>query len=416
MGGLAPLAAAVDPAGTQEAAARAAASLDSLVALALARAPMLGAGAAEVAAMREEVSAAGALPDPMLAIGAVGEDYPGAGLGDDPMAMTTFEVTQAIPWPGKRALRTAAAEARVPGRAAALEAERRSLAADVRGTWAELYAVDASLLALRRSAALLDVLEPQALALYESGRGTQSDWLALRRERLRLEGEVDGASAEREAMLARLGAAVGDTSAAARARPSALPADPGQVALDGAGFASVAMAEAEERAAAAELALARRESRPDLVVGAEYGWRDAMAPMVTARIGLELPLWKGRKQEAMARAADARRAAADATVRAERLDADAEARSLAARRHASLRAAARLREQVLPLLELAAESARARFLAADGDAVMLITALKDLAEARAELAREDAEAYAAAARLLALSGRDPVAGDGRMHE
>lgn len=416
MGGLAPLATATDTTATRAAAARAAAGLDSLVALALARAPMLAASAAEVAALREEVAAAGALPDPMVALGAVGEDYPGAGLGDDPMAMATIEVTQAIPWPGKRALRTAAAGARVPVRAAALEDERRSLAADVREAWAELYAADAALLALRQSSALLDVLEPQALALYETGRGNQSDWLALRRERLRLDGEVDGALARREAVVAMLGAAVGDTAAAASARPSALPADPGPVPRDGAGFASVAMAEAEARAAGAELALARREGRPDLVVGAEYGWRDAMSPMVTARIGLELPLWKGRKQDAMARAAEARRAAATASAHAGRLDADAGARALAARRDASSRAAARLREQVLPLLELSAESARARFLAADGDASMLVAALRELAEARAELAREEAEAYAAAARLLALSGRDPVAGEGRMQE
>lgn len=387
------------------------------MALALRRAPALAAGAAELAAAGEEVPAAGALPDPMVALSARGEDYPGAGIGDDPMAMAALEVTQAIPWPGKRALRTAAAKARIPGRAAALEAARRELAADVRESWARLHAADAALSALRRATDLLDVLEPQALARYETGAGTQSDWLALRRERLRLASAADRESARREAVVARLAAALADSAEAARVAPSALPPVAVTTIPTGAGFASVAIAEAEAGAAAAEAAAARGEARPDLLLGAEYGWRDAMAPMVTARIGLEVPLWKGRSQDAMARAAAARHTAATAAERATRLEAEAEARELEAMRTAATRSAARLREQVIPLLELQAEGTRARFLAGDGAADALVATVRELAEARADLARDEAEAYAAFARLQALSGRDPVAGvPGRMPE
>ncbi|MBM4131988.1 TolC family protein, partial [bacterium] len=396
-----------------DATTRAAAAIDSLVAQALRRAPALAAAAADIATLSEQVPAAGALPDPMVMLGATGENYPGAGLGRDPMAMASLEVTQAIPWPGKRSLRTAAAAAMVPAGEARLEMERRALAADVRELWAGLFATDVALGSLRRVLALFDVLEPQALARYETGAGAQADWLALRRERLGLESAVETERARREGLLARLGAALADTTAAAQARPDLLPPIAAAPPTDGAGFAAVAMAEAEATAAGAEAAAARRESRPDLLVGAEYGWRDALAPMLTARVGLELPLWKGRKQEALARAAAARRTSATLTAAAARLEADAEVRELAARQRAAASAAARLRDRVVPLLELAAESARARYLAAGADATALVVARKDLAEARTELAREEAEAWAAAARLLALSGRDPVAGDGR---
>jgi outer membrane protein TolC len=413
---LASLKAAPADADTGAAAATARAEVDSLVARALRRAPAIAAAGAEVAALREQIAAAGALPDPMVALSARGEDYPGAGLGSDPMAMTALEFTQAFPWPGKRSLRTAAAAARVPAGEARLEMERRALAADVREAWARLYAADAALGSLRRVIALFDVLEPQALARYETGDGTQAGWLALRRERLRLETAVDRELAGREVIIARLGAAIADTAAAAQVRPALLPPLAAHTTPDGAGFAAIAMAEAEVQAAGAEVAAARREGRPDLVVGAEYGWRDTLAPMVTARVGLELPLWKGRKQDALARAAAGRQVATTATARAVRLEADAQARELAALRDAALRAAGRLRDRVLPLLELSAESARARYLAADADANALVEALIELADARADLAREEADAWAAAARLLALSGRDPVAGDGRMIE
>lgn len=395
-----------------DAAAQAAAAIDSLVARALRRSPVLAAAAADIAALREQAPAAGALPDPMVMLGARGEDYPGAGLGRDPMAMASLEVTQAIPWPGKRSLRTAAAAALVPAGEARLAMIRRDLAADVRGLWADLYATDVALGSLRRVMALFDVLEPQALARYETGDGAQVDWLALRRERLGLESAVETETARREGLLARLGAALADTVAAAQVRPDVLPPTAAAPPTDGAGFAAVAMAEAEATAAGAEAAAARRESRPDLLVGAEYGWRDTLAPMLTARVGVELPLWKERKQEALARAAAARRTSATQTAAAARLEADAEVRELAARQRAAESAAARLRDRVVPLLELAANSARARYLAAGADATALVVALKDLAEARTELAREEADAWAAAARLLALSGRDPVAGAG----
>jgi cobalt-zinc-cadmium efflux system outer membrane protein len=398
---------------TGDAAAQAAAAeLDSLVALALARAPGLRRREAQIDAMREDIPAAGALPDPMIGLSARGEDYPGAGVGTDPMAMLALEFTQTIPWPGKRGLRTAAAAARVPEMAAAREAERRLLAADVREAWAMLYASGATISALRQALSLFDVLEPQALTRYETGLGSQADWLALRRERAMLASEIDRELGERTAVVARLAYALDDTTEARAATAAALPPTASSTA-DGASFAEVAMAEAGTETARRLRLAADREGRPDLVVGAEYGWRDSMAPMVTARVGLELPLWKGRKQDAMTRAAGHREAAARLGERDALLRSRAEAGALAARRDAALSAAARLRGQILPLLALTAESARARYLAGDGPADLLIEAFRDQAEARGRLAREEATAFAAQSRLLALDGRDPVAGNGK---
>lgn len=405
----------------------AAATVDSLVAMALRRAPGLRTRRDDIAAAREEAAAAGALPDPMVSLSARGEDWPGSGLGEDPMAMAALEFSQAIPWPGKRPLRAAAASAFVPVLVAGREVERRELAAMVREGWADLFASDAALGALRRTNALYEVLEPQALARYETGTARQSDWLALRREQALILSAIADEQARREALVARLAAvlspdagevaqevAVGE---AALADVGALPPLPAAApAADGDAFATVAGAAAMAEATRQEAAAARREGRPDLVVGAEYGWRDTLAPMVTARIGLEVPLWKVRRQDAAARAAGHREAAARAEARAASLAAAAEARGLAARRQAALGAAHRLEEQVLPLLELAAEGARARFLSADLPADELIALQRELAGARADLARAQADAYAADARLRALSGLDPVAGDGRETE
>lgn len=403
------LAAEIDGASTPEAAG---AALDSLVALALRQSPSLAARAAGVEAARQEVSVAGALPDPMVGLSAVGEDYPGAGIGTDPMAMTSLEVTQTIPWPGKRGRREAAAAARVPELAAAREEARRMLAADVREAYADLHASEAASRAIAEALAFLDILEPQAQARYETGAGELAPWLAVRREQASLASDLDREHAAALEARARLGAALADTSAAAFVAASTLPprGDP-SASGDAADFANVTMADAAAQAAGLMRAAAEVEGRPDLVLGAEYGWRDAMAPMVTARVGLEVPLWKGRKQDAMARAAAHGENGAMASARAARLQADAEARTLRARRDAADRAAVRLRERILPLLDLAVESARAGYLAGRSGADELVMALRERATMRAELAREEAMGYAADARLRALSGRDAVAGD-----
>jgi len=351
----------------------------------------------------------------MIGLSANGENYPGAGLGEDPMTMTALEFSQTIPWPGKRSRREAVAAARVPELQAAQEGARRAVAAGVREAWADLYASEHAVAALRRTLALFDVLEPQALTRYETGIGAQTDWLALRRGRVRLTSAIEKELADRIGIEARLAAALDDTAALAAIEAKALPDEPDSAlaSVDGAAFAEVAMARAGVETARRMHDAARLEGRPNLVVGAEYGWRDALAPMITARVGVELPLWRGRKQDAMARAAAHGETGAHAAAREARLQADAEVRTLRARHEAAGRAADRLRAQILPLLDLAAESARTRYLAGDAPADLLIDVLVDRADAHAELAREEAARYAAGSRLRALAGLDPVAGDGR---
>jgi outer membrane protein, heavy metal efflux system len=397
------------------AALTAAAELDSLVAAALRQAPGVAMRDADLAAMREEATAAGALPDPMIGFSATGEDYPGGGLGREPMSVAALEVSQTIPWPGKRGLRDAAAQARLPEFAARRDGERRRLAADVRAAWADLYATDAATAALREELALVDLLEPGARSRYETGAGSQDDWLALRRARARLASAVDAANADRAEVVARLGVALADTAAAARVNALVLPALPlpADAGRGGEAFADVAAARAATEAARREREAAAREGRPDLVLGAEYGWREALAPMFTARVGLEVPLWRGRKQDAMARAAGFREAGARALEDDARRQADAEARTLTARAAAAQATATRLRQEILPLLDLTAEGARARYLTGAAPAGPLLETLRERAEARAELARAEADAFAALTRLRALAGRDPVAGDGK---
>ncbi|MDO9170719.1 MAG: TolC family protein [bacterium] len=397
------LAAAGDP-------AAAVAAADSLVALALSRSPALAALAAKIAAAREEAPAAGALPDPMVGFSARGEDYPGAGIGEDPMAMAAFEVAQTLPWPGKRGRRQAAAAALVDVAEADLVAARRRLAADTRTAYAEQAAIDASRRSLLASLALIDLLAPSLTARYETGQAGQSDLIDLQLERLRLEGDLDDLDAKCDMHLAELAAALDLPVADLPPLDAGLPLIDGEnaTAVVPGDFAEVTVAETRAAAAGLRAESARHEGSPDVFLGAEYGWRDALPPMVTARVGVELPLWRSHKQDAEARAAGHEHAMAEAERREALAMAGAEVASLRARFDASERQVVRLRTGILPQATLAAESARAGYATGVAGADELIMALRRLAETGAMLVEREADRYAAWAALRALAGRDPV--------
>ena len=105
---------------------------DELVARALQRAPSLAALAARVQEAREMVRPAGALPDPMVELMVQDIGFPRWTVGEEDMSMIGPQITQGIPFPGKRGARRQAAQAEVTVKASELELLRREVARDIR--------------------------------------------------------------------------------------------------------------------------------------------------------------------------------------------------------------------------------------------------------------------------------------------
>ncbi len=132
--------------------------VEELVALALERSPSLEALEARLAAAREMVAPAGALPNPMAEtiLQNIGlDDYT---VGSVDMSMLSVEVRQDLLWPGKRTAARDRATAQAEVEAARLELARRTLAAQVRVVYARLYAADRERQALVAADELLDML------------------------------------------------------------------------------------------------------------------------------------------------------------------------------------------------------------------------------------------------------------------
>jgi outer membrane protein TolC len=382
--------------------AQAAPPVEELVAAALARAPMVQARAAALAASREREGAAGALADPMLE-GMLQNAGLGWSVGDEEMSMLAAELRQELPWPGKRGAARAVAAAETAVGAAALEASRRDVAVEVRTLYARLFALDRERETLLASRELVDLFTETARSRYATGAGEQEGVIKAGIAALRVEERLADLAAERASMVADLNRWRDLPGAAALGNVAALPAPP----LPAADLEQHAAELAPEVVTAAAMLLvaerrldaARLDLKPDLSVGGGAGYRGDHDPMLLLRAGVELPWRKAKKQLPLVRAAEQEAAAA----RHQLADARAMARAEAARHLIAFRTAdeqvRRLREGILPQADAALDAARSSYLAGRGDFSTVIEDFDLWLAARVELARREAERYSAWAIL-----------------
>lgn len=397
------------------AAASAAASLDALVAQAREKSPALAAARAEVAAARERVAPAGALPDPMLSL-SYENDGTSISLGVEPMTRLSLMAEQSIPWPGKLGLRVKVAEAEAGVVEARLARIGLSIEAAVRRAAARLLEAREVRAVTREQAETWKRIEAVARNRYAAGLGVQQDVLRAGAERTRLLQQARrDESAERTAVaeLRRLLLYGPD-------EPVALAgslADTPPVAPEATAERARAEEESPElalvrRVAAREtLAIdaARRDRSPDLVASAGYSNRGSLPLMWSVGLGVSVPLFSSRKQEPKIREAEARLAAAKAA------ESDVRSRLLARTEDRlalleQLAEEARLdRESLLVQDRLSVEAALASYTTGSAPFVTVLEAIgTEYSDRRAALARL-AGFRTAQADLLELSLDGPAA-------
>ena len=367
--------------------------LEALLERARVASPRILAADEALAAARARATAAGAFPDPRLAVGLTNALVSAPLSSDDMMTMRMMQVGTTIPYPGKLALDREAARWLVAQADAERETALRAVVAEVEKAYYELAFLDRAIDVVRQNRSLLDDLAEVTAARYRVGTGPQQDVLKADLETTRLGDELLGLAREREAALARLNALLNrpvETPLPAPEIPAsiltaAVPAAGESVtftaaSLDAAGrsagpvparaalldlaregdprlAALVARLEAER----AEAELAGMAALPDLDVMVGYGQRSGREDMVSVMASVPLPLFKGRKQDPLAEAVRAEtRATAD---RLAALTAEVEAEVAAL--HASLVSTrdqlALLRDGILPQARTSLESAIAGY-------------------------------------------------------
>jgi outer membrane protein, heavy metal efflux system len=391
--------------------------VEALVSRALERSPDLAALAESLAAAREMITPASALPDPMVELMLQDVGFPQWTVGSMEMSMVGPTVSQSFPWPGKRQARRDAAQSQAGSREVELASARRTLAASVRALYGKIYALDRERDILTDARELLTLMRGVATGRYAAAAGEQEPVLKAQVAMSRLEERVDDLTAARATLVAALNGLLDQPGETPLGEVEELPerqAPPmpwGELAAAASpevAARTAAVVEAERRMEVTRLAF-----KPDIESGAGIGLRGGFDPVVTLRVGVALPLWRGERQAPELRAAEHELALARAALRSAQALARAEGARLAteeARSQAQLR---RYREALLPQSAAAIDAARVAYLDGRMEFNFVVADIRDWLDVRVGLAQRETECFLVLAQAAALLGEDQVVLTGR---
>lgn len=371
--------------------------------------PLLAALDADVDRAEGLAQQAAARPNPTISV--YGENFAGSSpYGGFGRTETTLQVNQPIEIGGKRAARVAAGDAGVVAAMARSVEARLTYAYDLARAYAAADIAD------RRIGLAEDEVEEAtadlkvARALVTAGKEARLRQLQAETELSTLQSQLETASADRAAALARLAGMAGAVTPYTGLSESLLDrmaTQPPSGPPDPLHSIAVRAAEAERDAAARRAAAQRKAAIPD--VTAQFGVRRLELDNATAVVaGISMPLNLFDRNTGNIAAADAEARGAEARAAAARIEAQANAHAahiLAAAADARTAAAAR----TMTTAEEAYRLARIAYEAGKSPLIELLAARHGLGVARgvvldAMAARLDARAALARVQGLTLTG------------
>jgi cobalt-zinc-cadmium efflux system outer membrane protein len=285
--------------------------------------PELAAAALEREAAVAKIYPAGALDDPMVNLSR-----------DQGFRQTLFTASQEFPLWGKRDLRKAVAEANAEVAAGRQNSLGLELEEQTKVVFAQYYQVDQAIRVTREIKSLLHSVAESVRSRYSQGVGTQSDAIRADLEQTRLGPELSALERDEEMAKAKINALIGRSANTPLAAPQVLRRMPSAaslkldalVARSRGGNPMVAMALAEIAAAEGERTLVDKSWYPDVALTLGANDLAGIGPRVTGTVGIKVPLQWGVR-EAQARAATAKKGAAQSRLDAALLKIESELQS-----------------------------------------------------------------------------------------
>lgn len=399
------------------AAAQGDAQLARLVAEALQNNPELQAARRALQAARSRIEPAAALDDPMLEAGVLNLPVGSRSFAAEDMTMKMIGVTQRLPYPGKRALRRAVAEAEAAVAEQNVQELANKVRRDVKTAYFEVAFVAESERLIEKNLRLMEQLSAIAESRYSVGQATQSDVLKAQTQRARMQEELIKLSRERRMAEADLSRALG--------RADSASVTPGELRLHEVALAleelrSSARANrpqllAQQRSidrTASMLDAARRDYYPDFDVRVSYGQRDNAADgmkredMISFVVAINLPVWRTAKREPRVAEAQAMREEAMTMYQAKLNETDAMLRQQVAAAEQALRAARLYEAALLPQARLSADAALSAYRVGRVDFMTLLDSQVTVFNAELGYAAALASRAKALAEVELLAGRE----------
>ncbi len=271
-----------------------------------------------LAAMRARAAAAAAvpeqaavLPDPRLQLNAVNLPMDTFSLSQEGMTQLQVAVIQALPFPGKLALRERAAEFESAAASNDVGEMRLQLERDVRSLWWNLYYLDRALEILQRNRQLLRQLVEVTQTKYRVGQGLQQDVLLAQLELSLLHDQEIALLGSRRNEEARLNALLNRSANQPIRLPKMVPATLAEPVdepiLQAQALQNRPLLAARQNvieAARTRLDLARKDRSPDFSLGARYGLRvgdnpdgSSRADFASIMFSMNMPIFTNRRQD-----------------------------------------------------------------------------------------------------------------------
>jgi len=261
-----------------------------------------------VAALEDEIHAAGAWEDPRLGLGLVNIPTDTFDLDQEPMTQKLITLSQKLPWFGKSDLKTRRAALKAVKLAYTAAMQERMLIRNLADSYYELGFIADSQTINKQQVADMDNITQIASSRYAAGKGLQQDVLQAQVEHSRLLEEANALKQKRRVAEDRINALLN--------RDNYIPIEPPtldklpQHTLTASDMIQAALASNPELAglhteiemADVETELAGKAYYPDPDVMISYGQRDAdaagndRADFVSGTIVFSLPVWAKQKQ------------------------------------------------------------------------------------------------------------------------
>jgi cobalt-zinc-cadmium efflux system outer membrane protein len=286
-------------------------SLEDAVSMAVEGNPGLAEMQARADAMAAIPSQAGSLSDPVVSFTALNFPVDTFSRDQEPMTQLQFGIEQALPFPGKLALKERAAEFDADAAASNVDESRLRLIRNVKQSWWQIFYLDRALETVTRNQDLLSQFVQIARTKYTVGEGLQQEVLLAQVELSRLLDRQVQLQGMRGEQVARLNALLDRSAGTPVALPERVNESLARLLPEAQLFARAEASRPllEQRRQELEAArtrrdFARRDRYPDFSLGAAYGFRQgenadgsSRPDFASLRLGMSLPLYAGRKQD-----------------------------------------------------------------------------------------------------------------------
>ena len=325
--------------------------------------------------------------------------------------MKQLTATQGFPAPGVLDARTAIAEAGVEIAESQLTVTSELLAQTAKRAFLDLYFLDESISIVTENQALLQQFVENAETRYMTGRGIQQDVLKAQLEHSRFTERLIILEEKRVGQVSKLNALrdrPAGTSIADLALPDQMPDLPAtdelaEVADERNPSIVRSRAMVDQRGTAIELAIRLR--RPSWSISTAYAQRDGgRRNLITGMVGVQIPIYAGRKQDMAIEESRSRLSEANYRLRNVQLQVESTIERLASELRRSTRLMELYAEQIIPQSEGVLTSTLAGYRVDEVDFLTLIAAQTTLFNYQLEAVRVITEYHRQLADLEAVTG------------